>query len=326
MIVEVALRKGRETGCAPLAVAVLDAGGHLKCFAREDGAGIIRPQIAIGKAWGALGMGLGLAYAGPAGDRSSPSRWPSSARSTPCRKAGWWPAPGGVLIRDAAGALLGAVGISGRRLGQGRGVRAGRHRGGQARGRSRRLIVRIDGRSGMVTRFRLAPMSPVILILTLFLLLLPILLFVAAFTYHRLFVLPALFLLFISAGPGSGSAPPSPSSVPAASRSSGRCAAARSAATPSPPSVASIAGAQAGDGPGSSVSASAGCGVASAVRGLTAAASSACTSHASTTSYGSSAGREQPWLLTPEQPDVFVHALPSRDGPAAGRSVKIDRP
>ena len=51
----------------------------------------------------------------------------------------------------------------------------------------------------MVTRFRLAPMSPVILILTLLLLLLPIPFFVAAFTYHRLFVLPALFLLFVSA-------------------------------------------------------------------------------------------------------------------------------
>src|SRR5262245_11786741 len=58
-IVEASLRKGRETGCAPLAVAVLDAGGHLKAFAREDGAGIIRPQIAMGKAWGALGMGAG---------------------------------------------------------------------------------------------------------------------------------------------------------------------------------------------------------------------------------------------------------------------------
>ena len=42
-----------------MAVAVLDAGGHLKAFAREDGAGIIRPQIAMGKAWGALGMGIG---------------------------------------------------------------------------------------------------------------------------------------------------------------------------------------------------------------------------------------------------------------------------
>jgi len=59
IIVEAALRKARETGCAPLAVAVLDAGGHLKAFAREDGAGIVRPQIAIGKAWGALGMGVG---------------------------------------------------------------------------------------------------------------------------------------------------------------------------------------------------------------------------------------------------------------------------
>ena len=58
-IVEAALRKARETNCAPLAVAVLDAGGHLKAFAREDGAGIIRPQIATGKAWGALGMGVG---------------------------------------------------------------------------------------------------------------------------------------------------------------------------------------------------------------------------------------------------------------------------
>ena len=50
-IVETALRKARETGCAPLAVAVLDAGGHLTAFAREDGAGIVRPQIAMGKAW-----------------------------------------------------------------------------------------------------------------------------------------------------------------------------------------------------------------------------------------------------------------------------------
>ncbi len=58
-IVEASLKKGRETSCAPLAVAVLDAGGHLKAFAREDGAGIIRPQIAVGKAWGALGMGIG---------------------------------------------------------------------------------------------------------------------------------------------------------------------------------------------------------------------------------------------------------------------------
>src|SRR5258706_7142242 len=58
-IVDVALKKGRETNCAPLTVAVLDAGGHLVAFKREDRSGILRFDIAYGKAWGALGMGFG---------------------------------------------------------------------------------------------------------------------------------------------------------------------------------------------------------------------------------------------------------------------------
>src|SRR2546429_4975126 len=58
-IVDVALKKGRETNCAPLTVAVLDAGGHLGAFKREDRSGILRFDIAYGKAWGALGMGFG---------------------------------------------------------------------------------------------------------------------------------------------------------------------------------------------------------------------------------------------------------------------------
>jgi len=57
-IVEVALKKGRETNCAPLTVAVLDPGGHLVAFKREDRSGILRPDIAMAKAWGALGMGF----------------------------------------------------------------------------------------------------------------------------------------------------------------------------------------------------------------------------------------------------------------------------
>ncbi|HEX9822298.1 MAG TPA: heme-binding protein [Methylomirabilota bacterium] len=52
-ILEAALGKARETGCAPLAVAVLDAGGRLKAFAREDGAGIVRPQSP--PSWGRWG-------------------------------------------------------------------------------------------------------------------------------------------------------------------------------------------------------------------------------------------------------------------------------
>src|SRR4029077_12795564 len=57
-IVDVALKKGRDTNCAPLTVAVLDAGGHLVAFKREDRAGIMRVDIAFGKPWGALGCGF----------------------------------------------------------------------------------------------------------------------------------------------------------------------------------------------------------------------------------------------------------------------------
>ena len=59
IIVDEALKKGRELDCAPLAVAVTDAGGHLVAFKREDRAGILKFDIAYGKAWGALGMGFG---------------------------------------------------------------------------------------------------------------------------------------------------------------------------------------------------------------------------------------------------------------------------
>jgi uncharacterized protein GlcG (DUF336 family) len=111
-IVEAALRTGRETRCAPLAVAVLDGGGHLKAFAREDGAGIVRPQIAIGKAWGALGMGLGSrALARRVAEQ--PQQQAFFAALSAMSDGRVVPAAGGVLIRDAAGAVLGAVGISG---------------------------------------------------------------------------------------------------------------------------------------------------------------------------------------------------------------------
>ncbi len=65
-IVDVALKTGRDAKYAPLTVAVLDAGGHLVAFKREDKSGLLRFDIAFGKAWGALGMGFGGAHA----------RWP----------------------------------------------------------------------------------------------------------------------------------------------------------------------------------------------------------------------------------------------------------
>ena len=58
-IVDVALQKGRELNLRPLVVAVLDAGGHLVAYKREDKSAILRFEIAYGKAYGALGMGFG---------------------------------------------------------------------------------------------------------------------------------------------------------------------------------------------------------------------------------------------------------------------------
>jgi uncharacterized protein GlcG (DUF336 family) len=111
-LVEAALRKARELGCAPLAVAVLDDGGHLKAFAREDGAGIVRPQIAMGKAWGALGMGVGSRAL--ARRVTEPGQQQAFFAALNAMSGGRVvPAAGGVLIREAAGPVIGAVGISG---------------------------------------------------------------------------------------------------------------------------------------------------------------------------------------------------------------------
>ena len=108
-LVAVAIDTGRELRLRPLAVAVLDPGGQLRAFGREDDAGILRPEIAIGKAWGALGMGIGSrALAAAAEARPS-----FVAALGPVSQGRIVPVAGGVLIRDAGGALLGAVGISG---------------------------------------------------------------------------------------------------------------------------------------------------------------------------------------------------------------------
>src|SRR5215510_307628 len=112
MIVEAALRKARESGCAPLAVAVLDDGGHLKAFAREDGAGIVRPQIALGKAWGALGMGMGSrALARRITDEPQQQAFFGALNAMSGGRV--VPAAGGVLVKDAQGTVIGAIGISG---------------------------------------------------------------------------------------------------------------------------------------------------------------------------------------------------------------------
>src|SRR5215207_9433697 len=108
-ILDTALKKGREKNFAPLSVALLDAGGHLVAFKREDKSGILRFDIAFGKAWGALGMGMGsrslFGRAAKAGMFYTAVAAASEGRLVPN--------PGGVLIRDGAGDVIGAVGISG---------------------------------------------------------------------------------------------------------------------------------------------------------------------------------------------------------------------
>jgi 3-hydroxyisobutyrate dehydrogenase len=109
LIVEAALRCGRERNLAPLTVAVLDAGGHLVAFQREDNSGIMRFDIAFGKAWGSLGMGFGSREF-LARTQANPTFVGALATASGGRMI---PVPGGVLIKTQDGAIVGAVGISG---------------------------------------------------------------------------------------------------------------------------------------------------------------------------------------------------------------------
>jgi uncharacterized protein GlcG (DUF336 family) len=108
-IIDAAIHKARELGLSPLTVVVLDEAGHLKALQREDGASMIRQQIATAKAWGAVNMGVSSrSLAGVAIQR------PDFMNALINIAGGnLMPAPGGVLIRDADNHLIGAVGISG---------------------------------------------------------------------------------------------------------------------------------------------------------------------------------------------------------------------
>ncbi len=109
MVADATLRRARELGSAPLAVAVLDVGGHVVVLKREDGAGVLRADIAVAKAYGAVGMGLSSRELAVRAERQ-PVFFGSLAAATGGRFA---PAAGGVLVHDEEGALLGAVGVSG---------------------------------------------------------------------------------------------------------------------------------------------------------------------------------------------------------------------
>src|SRR5258708_17463319 len=108
-ILDVALAKGVDKTLKPLGVTGLDARGCVKISAAQDGTSLLRSEIAHGKAYGALAMGMGsrALY-----QRAQEQAYFVSAVNT-LAQGRLVPVPGGVLMHDASGALLGAVGVSG---------------------------------------------------------------------------------------------------------------------------------------------------------------------------------------------------------------------
>jgi len=108
-IAQATLAKGRQAGMLPLAVAVLDPRGTVKAFLAEEGTSLYRFDIARGKALGGLGMGFG--------GQELEKRYghvPGFIQAVQGLSDGnLVPVRGGVLIRNAQGQLLGAVGVSG---------------------------------------------------------------------------------------------------------------------------------------------------------------------------------------------------------------------
>lgn len=108
-LIDAALARAAELSCPPLTVVVLDAGGHDIALKRQDGSGILRADIARGKAWGSLGMGFPSRELAERAQKF-PQFFGALAAVSQGRLV---PAAGGVLIYDAARNVVGAIGISG---------------------------------------------------------------------------------------------------------------------------------------------------------------------------------------------------------------------
>lgn len=108
-IITEAMALGRKASLLPLTVVVLDAGGKLIAMQSEDGSGLTRFDIAFGKAYGALGIGISSRLI-----RDRLSERPAFQNAIAAASDGQFiPVPGGVLVETAEGITLGAVGISG---------------------------------------------------------------------------------------------------------------------------------------------------------------------------------------------------------------------
>lgn len=108
-IIAGALSKATDAGLLPLSVVILDAGGHTTAFERQDGASAMRFKIAHGKAYGAIAMGLGSRALF---ERAQKQAYFIDAMNALADGA-LVPVPGGVLVRNTSGELVGAVGVTG---------------------------------------------------------------------------------------------------------------------------------------------------------------------------------------------------------------------
>ncbi|HSF63759.1 MAG TPA: heme-binding protein [Paracoccaceae bacterium] len=108
-IIKATLAKGREMGLKPLSVVVLDAGGHPVAFERDDGSSVGRFELARGKAYGCVMMGLG----GTAINARAESQPYFMNAMNGVYDGRLVPVKGGVLVRDGRGNVLGAVGVTG---------------------------------------------------------------------------------------------------------------------------------------------------------------------------------------------------------------------
>ena len=108
-VIRKAFDKGAEMGLKPLSVVVLDAGGHVLAFERQDGAAPGRFAIAHGKAYGAVMLGM----AGTAQMARAEQQPYFMAAVNGVYGGQVIPVPGGVLLRNAKGVVIGAVGVTG---------------------------------------------------------------------------------------------------------------------------------------------------------------------------------------------------------------------
>ncbi len=108
-IIAAALERSAQAGYKPMAVVVVDEAGNLKAAQREDGASMFRVDVALGKAWAAVGMGASSRTLAERA-RDNPNFFVALAATAQGR---FLPQTGAVLVKDAAGNVLGAAGASG---------------------------------------------------------------------------------------------------------------------------------------------------------------------------------------------------------------------